>query len=882
TLILRLLSGVVKPGAAPVRGLTMQFAPATPAPTLPLLLELPSPGPGSYEAISAAEAATGWTHEGPARVASGHVGISVSHFSLWSASPSGPFADWLEQDPLALPALTAPVFAGLQSAAPASRGGGVELTFAAATPSPSRYLLYVRAQGETYDFQRAYAVVTPDQVNYVGGLDTARTWCFTVRFDGNASTTEACAAPAVTPPQPDVPAFLSGPTVPWTDAVLDLQWTARAGAGYRYDLERRANGGPYETRASRTIRATILAPDQSSIGFADVADAPGTYEYRVRAFADGVETGLSAVKTIEVVEKAWRQPLERGPRQVSGPTLTPRVTVDGGGRLVYGDYVSAAPVEQLLAGARKVTSLGQGPAIAGNREPWRRLLGVYDDVGVPDPGNQWLGWARGADGTVWVLDSSQALVKVGPSGPAQIWNTAISGAFDLVAHPSDPARLALAAADGVWVTSDGGVTFRLFADVTGITASVAYAPDGTLFAVGTHLAQSSDNGRSWFNYGSWPTPSDPPGEIAISPDGSLMAVSLPTALPRAGVWIGTAGGKLAYSDVGLSPDHLWAAAGLTFLADGRLVLVVTSADGGDAGAPATLACVRTAAGAWTTFEVPGGWMVDGAAQQPVLFDLRAGHEHDYYHGRLRTRDGGESWELNPAGRAVGATSSVGQFVLLTVQQPDASGPAVSKRSTDGGDTATPLAGVTFPADGFIWFNPTSPLVGLTSAGAFTTDAGATWAAGSSTGPWAGVGFADAGHVLATSLNAAPLRSIDGGASFTPLDITRSNAACGNGARALLTRNAAGTFLSYTSTSQETVTNAAGPTGIRACGLAADGNTVYLLTVNALWKGTAGIAGPLTRLPVSLPPAVGATTALFISPDGLKVSARGTYSHTGGE
>jgi len=894
TLILRLLSGVMKPGGAPIRGLTMQFLPATPipAPSLPLLLELPSPGPGTYEAISAAEAAPGWTRDGPAHVASGYVAVGVPRFSLWSASPAGPFADWLEQDPLTGPAVIStaspPVFAGLQSAAPASRGGGVELRFAAATPGPSRYLLYVRAQGETYDFQRAYAVVTADQVNYVAGLATERTWCFTVRYDGNANMAEACAAPAVTPPQRDVPAFMSGPTAPWTDTVLDLQWVARAGAGYRYDLERRSSGGSYETRASKTIRSTAQAPaDLSFIGFADVADAPGTYDYRVRAFADGVETGLSAVKTVEVVKKAWRQPLERGPRVVSGPPLSPRVAVDGGGNLIYDDYVSAAPAAQFLAGARKVASLRPGPAIAGNREPWRRLLGVYDDVGAPDPGNQWIGWARGADGTLWVLDSSQALVKIGTSGPAQIWNTAVVGGFNLVAHPTDPAKLAVAGASGVWVTNDGGVTFRLFSDVTGSTAGVAYAPDGTLFAVGTHLAQSSDGGLSWFNYGSWPTPSDPPGEIALSPDGSLMAVSLPSALPRAGVWIGTTGGTLEYSDVGLSHDHLrhlWAAGGLTFLSDGRLVLVVSSADGGDAGAPTTLACVRSLAGTWTTFELPGRSVSDGALQvQPVFFDLRAGHEGDYYHARLRTRDGGVTWELNPTGRAVGATTtSSGQFVLLTLQQPDAALPATSHRSTDGGDTATLLTGVTLPADGSVWFNPASPLTGVTSAGTFTTDGGATWVPSPMGGGWSGVGFADAGHVLATAFNANPLRSTDGGASFAPFDGVRSNAACGNGARALLARGAAGTFLSYTSTAQETVTNMAFPGMIRACGLSADGATVYLLTSSTLWKGKAGIAGSLSRLPFAPTATTNGPTPLIVSPDGMKISARGSYSDTGGE
>ena len=882
TLILRLLSGVAKPGGAPIRGLTMQFAPATPAPALPLLLELPSPGPGAYDAISAAEAAPGWTREEPARVASGYVGIGVPHFSLWSASPSGPFPDWLEQDPLALPALIPTVFAGLQSAAPASRGGGVELMFAAATPSPSRYLLFVRAQGEVYDFQRAYALVSPNQVNYVGGLATERTWCFTVRLDGDANTTEACAAPAVTPPQPDVPTFMSGPTVPWTDALLDLQWVVRGGAGCRYDLERRSNGGAYETRASKTIRATVLAPaDGSFIGFADVADAPGTYDYRVRAFADGVETGLSAVKTVEVVKKAWRQPLERAPRSVSGPTLTPRVTVDGNGNLVYGEYVSAAPAAQFLAGARNVTSARQGPAIAGAREPWRRLLGVYEDVGVPDPGNEWIGWARGADGTLWVLDSSQALVKVGASGPGQIWNTAIhGGAFNLTAHPTHPGKLAVAGANGVWVTSDGGITFRLFGDVTGTTAAVAYAPDGTLFAIGTHLAQSSDDGLTWFNYGSWPTPSDPPGEIALRPDGSLMAVSLPSALPRAGVWIGSPGGRLAYSDVGLSADHAWATAGLTFLPDDRLLMVVTSADGGDAGVAIALACVRSPAGTWTTFELPARPPSDGPL--PVFFDLRAGHEGDYYHARLRTRDGGVTWELDPAGRAVGATASGGQFVLLTVQQPDAALPATSHRSTDGGATATPLAGVTLPADGSIWFNPASPLVGVTAAGTYTTDGGATWAPTAGGGGWIGVGFADAGQVLATAFNANPVRSTDGGATFASFDGVRSNAACGNGAQALLARGAAGTFLSYTSTTQETVTNMAFPGMIRACGLGADAATVYLLTSSTLWKGKAGIAGNLSRLPFSPTALTIGPTPLVVSPDGMKISARGSYSDTGGE
>jgi hypothetical protein len=361
-----------------------------------------------------------------------------------------------------------------------------------------------------------------------------------------------------------------------------------------------------------------------------------------------------------------------------------------------------------------------------------------------------------------------------------------------------------------------------------------------------------------------------------------MAVSLPSALPRAGAWIGIPGGTLAYSDVGLPPGHVWAAGGLTFLPDGRLVLVVTSPDGGDAGAPATVACVRSPAGTWTTFELPTRTASDGALQQPVFFDLRAGHEGDYYHAGLRTRDGGLTWELNPTGRAVGATSSGGQLVLLTSRQPDVALAATSYRSTDGGDTATPLAGVTLPPDGSIWFNPASPLAGVTSAGAFTMDGGATWTPSPMGGGWSGVGFADAGHVLATAFNANPVRSTDGGASFAPFDGVRSNAACGNGARALLARGAAGTFLSYTSTAQETVTNTAFPGMIRACGLSADAATVYLLTSSTLWKGKAGIAGSLARLPFSPTASTNGPTPLIVSPDGMKISARGSYSDTGGE
>ena len=213
-LILRLQNGVNRTGGTPIGGLVMQFLTNGVAPSVPLTLRLPSPGPGSFTELSSAEAASAWTDEGPASVAGGEVVIAVSHFSLWTASAAAAGGDWPE---LGLHD-GGPAYAGITSAVTATQGGGIEILFPSLTGAT--YWIYVRPQAGTHNFHRAHAMtVAGNTPMFLGGLTPGVNYCVTARArsaqveDGNTAEQCAIAAPTPapasmtmgTPPAPSLP-----------------------------------------------------------------------------------------------------------------------------------------------------------------------------------------------------------------------------------------------------------------------------------------------------------------------------------------------------------------------------------------------------------------------------------------------------------------------------------------------------------------------------------------------------------------------------------------------------------------------------------------------------------------------------------------------------
>ncbi len=84
------------------------------------------------------------------------------------------------------------------------------------------------------------------------------------------------------------------------------------------------------------------------------------------------------------------------------------------------------------------------------------------------------------------------------------WTTidAPAGAGDLERSPTTPGTLLLAAADGLYRTTDHGSTFQLMAGSPGELASLTYAPDGiTIF--GTRWRIGTDDGLWRFDGSSW-------------------------------------------------------------------------------------------------------------------------------------------------------------------------------------------------------------------------------------------------------------------------------------------------------------------------------------------------------------------------------------------
>ena len=868
-LLLRLSNNVNRAGGTPIGGYVVQFLTDGVAPSAPLTLRLPSPGAGAYNEISSAELSGAWTDEGPATVAGGEVVIGVSHFSLWTATAMMAGGDWPEEDLHA----GGPTYAGITSATTATTGGGIEILFP--TLSGATYWIYVRPQTGAHTFQRAYAMtVAGNNPMFLGGLTPGVTYCVTVRArsaqveDGN--TAEQCAVAAATP-APAAMTMGTPPAVRWTDTELTLTASTGLAAGLRYDLERQRDGGGFTVVATRHQHVYRPFIDDT-ITFTDVVEVAGAYDYRVRAFADGVDVGTSNVQSFAIITKPWKQALARYPQtQVLRPS--PRLTVDSGGRLVIQGVVSAGSATAFLA-APSVQSLRRGPDLTGDPTLWKRLWCRYQDVDFNETSIHHQAVARAADGAVFVLENSivagppgarvARLFRIGATGCAQIVNTSLMGVFDLAVHPTDPMKLAVAANRGVFVSSDGGVTFRLFGGHQ--PRALAYAANGTLYlATSTVLASSVDQ-LTYTNYGTWPDATNPPQAMALRADGTMAVIGVNGGSGgMSGTYVGPAGGALGFEDSGLVDPHT--PEGLTWLADGRLLVLMHISNPPGGPAERKRLAVRAAGGGWSTLDLPGPWLYPNPLL-PVLLDPRAGHAADVYSGYLRSRDGGVSWERIPLGKAI-ASPVDGASLALFVSAPD----GATWRSLDGGDTGVVL-GTGLPSDGRTWFDPATPLRGYSAYNQYTSDGGATWQGATGAGNFAHVGFAGGGDVFATPVTNGPgSQSTNDGMTWSVVTGTNRVMACGNGTFAIITAN--GGIQTWSAGSFGAIVPISIP---RTCAVSADGQTVYLGSAGGVQKSTTGIAGPYTLLAGS----IGGTTPMRVSPDGQRLSFNSWWTDTGGQ
>jgi hypothetical protein len=802
------------------------------------------------------------------------------------AGASGAAAsDWVEVPNLAQGAET---YAGITTAVTSPESGGIVITFPYARNGT--YFIYVRGQAAMHTFGRAWGMVTTGTVPaFVGGLVPGQTYCLTVRTvvagieDGN--TAEKCAVAAPTPPPPVPVLSNSSPSPQYPTGSFGISGTAVAGVGLRYDLERSIDGGAFAVVASKAHVVMFAPPLPGALTFQDLVELPGAYEYRVRAFADGVATGVSSPMSFKFVANPWKKAFDPFP---DTPVVSPipRLLVDKAGKLVIQEAVSAGPA----TGAPETPRVGvvrRGPDLTGDPDLWKRLMCGQSDVAFyPYGASAWKSFAKAADGTVYVLEDAvvpgpeasrlNRLFKIGATGCAQTVHTAIhGGVFNIVAHPTDPLKLAVAGARGVWVSADGGATFRLFKDraTGGGPTTIAYAADGTLYlAHAKSLARSSDY-VAYTNYASWPAPTDAPFEMAINAAGKQAVITSSPVTTEHGAYVGAAGGALTFEPNGFQGTQ--ARDGVTWLADGRLLMLMN--DSGPSGLrDFRRLAVRSAAGVWSSVELPGRYF--GVAPGPVLLDPRTGHENDIYWTYLRSRDRGLTWEALPSSAQAVAATVVGPDLALSLLRPDGINAPVGFRSLDGGVTQT--AAVALPSDGRVWFNPAAPLLGVSALGSFTVDGGATWAPSTGGAVWTQVGFANAGFAVgARPTTVATLVSHDSGATWTA-DTVRRGFACGNG-----TMGIAGFSNTSGQTGTVSFTNAGfgvaltGPafTTVIACGLSVDGQIVYMSTAGGLYKSTTGVVGPFTSI---IPAGLG---GLFtVSANGQRLVSGPKWSDTGGE
>lgn len=206
---------------------------------------------------------------------------------------------------------------------------------------------------------------------------------------------------------------------------------------------------------------------------------------------------------------------------------------------------------------------------------------------------------------------------------------------------------------------------------------MAYAPDGTLYALHQGIGRSVDNVTlERLDYVT--TDGLQNAALAIAADGRLALGTMTTTGGR--VDIGQPG-AFTTETLPFSPRSL------LWLPDGRLLAHARNTSPGSDYLNVRFA-VRGAAGGWTESTI--GDLTDLGA---ILFDPRPGHHNEIYSGGLRTRDGGASWQKTPTGVVAGGTTTNGgaDFVLLTTYADPSMGSSVTKRSLDGGDTATTLA-----------------------------------------------------------------------------------------------------------------------------------------------------------------------------------------------
>lgn len=229
---------------------------------------------------------------------------------------------------------------------------------------------------------------------------------------------------------------------------------------------------------------------------------------------------------------------------------------------------------------------------------------------------------------------------------------------------------------------------------------------------------------------------------------------------------------------------------------------------------------------------------------------------------------------------VGGTTTNGgaDFVLLTTYADPAMGPSVTKRSLDGGDTATTLA----TSLGRVTFNPANPAQGFSTSGSITADAGATW-----TQMIFGTGITGASMLsfgtrwFALVLPSGAMTSGDGGQTWTALQgSSKATAIAGDGVNVLVLRldQSVALFSGLQPSSIALPQELLGQKTqlLVSPGFSMTSGSVYLNVSGTIWRSTTGAGGPYLK-------GVGAS-GLASDPfdaTGNRISSGFNYSVTGG-
>lgn len=319
-----------------------------------------------------------------------------------------------------------------------------------------------------------------------------------------------------------------------------------------------------------------------------------------------------------------------------------------------------------------------GGARWGLAQPVGHLIGAAFSPDSPD--RAWaVVWQPGSSvSALTSLDGGASWEPVGGGVPAPR-----SGGDGLLVHPRERGWLAIMMGQDVWTSRDGGATWSVaWAPPDRLTLATVMAlrgPPATLLlgtASGTRPAvvlRSTDWGRSWRQ------PLAPPG---------CASATLPGAEDDSGAWlVCDDGGVWRSHDLGVS----WRLAGrVPLVAGSEPVWIARPQPGGPVLVMQMIPADEFRQSLWRSPDEGVSWIKQpgfppGAVALSGMVESRGRLLAGTWHGPYASADGGLTWdEVGPAGMREVVQDAVDAQLWL------AAGEGVVARSTDGGNSWTPL------------------------------------------------------------------------------------------------------------------------------------------------------------------------------------------------